>query len=139
MSIGAGATLTIAQDDSTFEVILGTECFEVLQKANAKRRLAWPFGSTNQTTKGMPEFEIVTHGASFCNTSLSPVPPLYITQWDGRVFMHSASLEEGYFILLILGFCNYSYCPTRPPLTFDLMLRVYDSNGFVFFQNHGPD
>ena len=54
------------------------------------------------------------------------------------MFMHSASLEEGYAIQFVLWFCQYSYCPTCPPLAFDLTLRVHVDNGFALFQNHGP-
>ena len=86
----------------------------------------------------MLEFEIVAHGGSGCNTALSPVPPVYIPEWDGRMIMHSASFEEGFSIPLVLGFCHYSYRPTCL-LAFDLMLRVHDNNGFALFQNHGPD
>jgi len=52
--------------------------------------------------------------------------------------MHS-SLEEGYSIPLVLGPCHYIYCPACPPIAFDLMLRVHFKNGFVLFQNNGPN
>ena len=43
-------------------------------------------------------------------TLLSPLylTPIYIPERDGRM-MHSATLEEGYFIPLVLGFCHNSY------------------------------
>jgi len=40
LSIGDGATPTIARDGATAENSLGTECFVFLQKANAQRRIA---------------------------------------------------------------------------------------------------
>jgi hypothetical protein len=39
LPIGEDATLKISPDDSTAEARLGTECFKVLQKVNANRRL----------------------------------------------------------------------------------------------------
>ena len=62
LTLGDGAALIIVSDDSTAEVSLGTECFEVLQLVNAKRRLTRPTGAIHQTTKRVFEFEIVAHG-----------------------------------------------------------------------------
>jgi len=45
----------IAQDDSDTDVRPGTEFFQVLQKANAKRRLARHARAAQQTAKGMLE------------------------------------------------------------------------------------
>ena len=81
-----GATLTIAPNDSTVEVRLGTEYFEDLKKANAKRRLAWPTGATHQTTKSVLGFEIVTHGRSGCSTALSPVLHTIYIHTNGHAF-----------------------------------------------------
>ena len=53
--------------------------------------------------------------------------------------MRSASLEEGYFIPLVLWFSQYIYSPTFPSLAFNLMLRVHVDNGIAIFKNHGPD
>jgi len=53
--------------------------------------------------------------------------------------MHSASLEEAYSIPLVLGICQYSYCPTCLTLAFDVMLRVHGDNAFALFQNHDSD
>jgi len=64
---------------------------------------------------------------------------LFIPQRDGRIVMHSTSLEEGYSIPLVLMLFHYRYCSTFHPLAFDLMLRVHVDNGFALFQIHGPD
>jgi hypothetical protein len=53
--------------------------------------------------------------------------------------MHSPSLEEGYFIPLVLGLCHYIYHSDFPNLAFDLMLRVRVNNGVNLLQNHGID
>jgi len=78
LSRWVGATLTLAPDDSTAEDRHGTECFEVLQKANAIRRLSWPTGANHQTSKWVLVCEIFNHGWPGCNTALSAVYHPYI-------------------------------------------------------------
>jgi len=75
LSRGDGTLLAIAPDDNTVKWMYGTECFEVLQGAYIKRRLAWP---THQPTKRMLESEIVPLGGPCCNTVLSAVPCPYL-------------------------------------------------------------
>jgi hypothetical protein len=53
--IGDGDTLTIAQDDFTAEFRLDIEFFQVLQKANSKRRLACITMDIHHTNKRMLE------------------------------------------------------------------------------------
>jgi len=52
--------------------------------------------------------------------------------------MHSASLEEGYSIVLVLGFCYYSYRPNYQLFELELILRVHVKNGSALFENHCP-
>ena len=69
---------------------------------------------------------------------LHSTSPVFIPELEGRMFTHSSSLEEGYCVPLVLGFCHYIYRATCHPLAFDLMLRVHVNRGLAQFQNHGP-
>ena len=93
-------------------------------------------------------FTIQTNGCLNCRTSpglgrpvtrLSPWYTLYIPKRNRQMVMQSASLEEGYSIPLVLRFRQFIYCPTCPPLAFDLVPRVCFNNGFNLFQIRSTD
>jgi hypothetical protein len=107
--------LAITPDYAPFKSAFGAEGVEALQQPYAERCLARPARTAHQTRERMPEFQIIAHGWSGCNTARTPLLSLFIPERYGCIVSQSASLQESNSVHLIFGLCDYRHCP---PLQF---------------------
>ena len=78
LSIWDGTYFTVTLNDPANEIGHGTECFQVLQEADAKRCLARHAMPAQQATEWMLELLIISHGGEVCNKALNPsTSPIY--------------------------------------------------------------